>query len=41
MSYNPDLPYDVDRRLLEIKQNLSGYRKQGDEEASEIVNLQR
>lgn len=26
---------------LKIEQNLSGYRKQGDEEASEIVNLQR
>ena len=36
-----DLLCDVDKHLLEIKQHLAAYRRQGDKEASEIVNLQR
>ena len=36
-----ELLCDVDKHLLEIKQHLAAYRRQGDKEASEIVNLQR
>lgn len=36
-----ELLCDVDKHLLEIKQHLAAYRRQGDKEASELVNLQR
>ena len=36
-----ELLCDVDKHLLEIKQHLVAYRRQGDKEASELVNLQR
>ena len=36
-----DLFQQVDLHLLQVKQALLQYRRQGDQEVSEIVNLQR
>ena len=36
-----DLLYTVELHIIQIKQDLSQYRRQADKEASDLVNLQR